>query len=239
MTLDTETRTDPRRKRASIKLTTRSAAAPATTITPEATAIPGRRNPKWIALGVVALCLGGLLSYVIYASVATQTAVVAVATTVYRGETLDATDLTTVTIGSVAAGVQTVPAAELDGLIGQKAVYDLVAGSILPAGAVAKVTAPAAGRAVVGVRMASGRAPLGLLTPGSPVRLVAIPPTGADPTSKDPYTGKTFLGRVVSQVNGVDGNSVVVNVDVLAAQAPAVASLGAQERLALVRDSER
>ena len=38
--------------------------------------MPGRRNPKWIALGIVALCLGGLLSYVIYARVATETTVV-------------------------------------------------------------------------------------------------------------------------------------------------------------------
>ena len=51
--------------------------------------MPGRRNPKWIALGIVALCLGGLLSYVIYARVATETTVVSVAQTVYRGEIIE------------------------------------------------------------------------------------------------------------------------------------------------------
>ena len=75
--------------------------------------MPGRRNPKWIALGIVALCLGGLLSYVIYARVATETAVVAVASTVYRGEVIERDDLTTITLqGRTMA--QAVPAAELD-----------------------------------------------------------------------------------------------------------------------------
>ena len=73
--------------------------------------MPGRRNPKWIALGIVALCLGGLLSYMIYAG-REQTAVVAAAHTVYRGETIEQGDLTTITLrgGSLP---QTVPAASL------------------------------------------------------------------------------------------------------------------------------
>ncbi len=40
--------------------------AGSTTSTPEPPRIPGRRNPKWIALGIVALCLGALLSYAVY-----------------------------------------------------------------------------------------------------------------------------------------------------------------------------
>jgi hypothetical protein len=40
-------------------------------------------------------------------------------------------------------------------------------------------------------------------------------------------------------VNGADGTSIVVNVDVGAAQAPVVALLASQERLAIVRDADR
>ena len=103
--------------------------------TPAPPRVPGRRNPKWIALGVVALCLGGLLSYVIYARLANETAVVSVAQTVYRGEVIDAADLTTITLqGSTMA--QAVPAADLDTMIGKRAAVDLVAGSVLVASAV-------------------------------------------------------------------------------------------------------
>src|SRR5690348_9499351 len=52
---------------------------------PHAPRVAGRRNPRWIALGVVALCLGGLLSYLIYAQVAAESTVVAMARTVDRG----------------------------------------------------------------------------------------------------------------------------------------------------------
>src|SRR5512133_3996563 len=67
-------------------------------LAPQPPRLPGRRNPKWIALGIVAICLGGLLSYMIYARVATETAVVAVAHTVYRGEAIDQGDLGTITL---------------------------------------------------------------------------------------------------------------------------------------------
>ncbi|MBA3529062.1 MAG: hypothetical protein H0T91_07120 [Propionibacteriaceae bacterium] len=200
--------------------------------------IPGRRNPKWIALGITALCLGALLSYFIYARVADESAVVAVVATVHRGGTVRASDLTTVKVSS-GSGVPMVPASELNQLVGRKAVYDLVAGSLLPIGAVADVVVPSTGRAVVGIRLVSGRAPAGLLPPGSPVRLIAIPPAGAEPGFTDDYTGDTVIARVVSQAEAADGTSTIVNVDVPARQAPSVALLASQERLALVRDADK
>jgi hypothetical protein len=200
--------------------------------------MPGRRNPKWIALGIVALCLGALLSYFIYSRVADETAVVSVVNTVHRGSTVTEADLTTVNLSGV-AGVPMVPASQLSELIGRKAVYDLVAGSILPVGAVADVVVPQTGRAVVGVRLVSGRAPSGALPPGSPLRLVALPPAGAAPGFTDEYTDRTIIAREVSQVDGADGTSIILNVDVPANQAPVVALLASQERLAVVRDADR
>jgi hypothetical protein len=204
---------------------------------PVAPRIPGRRNPKWIALGLVALCLGALLSFVIYSRVVHQSAVIAVTHTVHRGSTVRASDLTTVTVGGQ-PGVRMVPASELQLLIGRQAVYDLVAGSILPVGAIADVAVPATGRTIVGIRLVAGRAPVGLLVPDAPVRLVAIPPAGADPGFTDASSGRTIIARVISQVDGADGTSVVINVDVPATQAPVVALLAAQERLAVVRDAD-
>ena len=40
---------------------------------PDLPRLPGRRDPRWIALGVLALCLGALLSAVVYARLAQTT----------------------------------------------------------------------------------------------------------------------------------------------------------------------
>ena len=208
--------------------------APASPATPEPPRMPGRRNPKWIALGIIAMCLGGLLSYVIYARVATEVTVVAMASTVYRGEVIEQDDLTTLTLraGSIA---QAVPADELKTMIGKRAAVDLVEGSVVVTTAITTEAVPADGRAVVGLKLAAGRTPTSLLVPSSAVRLVALPAE----TGSDKLSGDTFIGQVVDQAPGADGTSILVNVDVPADQAPTIALLAAQDRIALVRDAGR
>lgn len=204
--------------------------------TPEPPRLPARRNPKWIALGVIAICLGGLLSYVIYARVATEASVVAMAATVYRGEVIEAGDITTVTL-SGDPSVPTVPAEEAGALVGQRAAYDLVDGSLVAPSAVTQDAMPAEKRAVVGMKLAGGRAPADFLLPGSPIRLVALPAPDAQPGVADPYAGKTFVARTVSSTPGPDAGSLFVDVDVPADQAPTIAMLAAQERLTVIRDA--
>ncbi len=206
-------------------------------VTPEPS-LPARRNPRWIALGLTAICIGGLLSYLIYARVATESAVLALTHTVYRGQLVAASDLTTVTVNGD-PGVPTVPASRRDELVGQRAVYDLVAGSILAPGAIAAVKLPADRRALVGILVSAGRAPSNHLVPGAAVRLIAVPPPNAEAGFRDEYTGKTFAARVVDQQPGPDAASTLVNIDIGADQAPVVALLAAQDRLSLVRDADR
>jgi hypothetical protein len=234
MTIDIESRTT----RTSEK--TRKSKAPSAAesrVTPRPPRMPGRRNPKWIALGIVALCLGGLLSYMIYARVASETAVVAAAHTVYRGETIEQGDLTTITLrgGSLP---QAVPAARLADLVGKRAAYDLVEGSVIPSIAVVEEAIPAEGRAIVGLKLAPGRAPSNLLLPSSLVRLIAMP-AAADSSTTDKLERSIFIGRVVDQSPGADGTSILVNVDVEAGAAPTIAMLAAQDRIAIVRDAGR
>jgi SAF domain len=234
MTIDIESRTT----RTSEK--TRKSKAPSAAespVIPQPPRIPGRRNPKWIALGIVALCLGGLLSYMIYARVASETAVVAAAQTVYRGETIEQDDLTTITLrgGSLP---QTIAAAKLGDLVGKRAAFDLVEGSVIPSTAVVEQAIPAEGRAIVGLKLAPGRAPSNLLLPSSLVRLIAMP-TAADSSTTDKLEGSIFIGRVIDQSPGTDGTSILVNVDVEAGTAPTIAMLAAQDRIAIVRDAGR
>lgn len=199
--------------------------------------LPGRRNPKWIALGVIAICLGALLSYLIYAKVAAESSVLIMTRTVYRGSVIAAADLATVTVSGSGVG-SAIPAGRAGELVGQTAVYDLVAGSIVPAGAIGEVIVPAEGRTIVGIRLVEGRAPTGLLHPGAPIRLIAIPPEGAEPDFTDQHTGSAYPALVVDAAAGADGMSVLVNVDVPADQAAAIALLAARDRLAAVRDSD-
>jgi hypothetical protein len=234
MTIDIESRTT----RTSEK--TRKSKAPSAAespVIPQPPRIPGRRNPKWIALGIVALCLGGLLSYMIYSRVASETAVVAAAHTVYRGETIEQGDLTTIMLrgGSLP---QTVPAARLADLVGKQAAYDLVEGSVIGSTAVVDQAIPADGRAIVGLKLAPGRAPTNLLLPSSLVRLIALP-AATDSSTGDKLEGSIFIGRVIDQAPGADGTSILVNVDVEAGAAPTIAMLAAQDRIAIVRDAGR
>lgn len=213
-------------------------AEPGVAATPAPPRLPGRRNPRWIAFGVLALCLGGLLAYAVYARVSPETTVLALSGTVYRGEVLEAADLTTVTLHGDLAGA-TVPAGAEAAVVGKRAVFDLPQGSLLAPSSVADAAVPPIGSAVVGLRLATGRAPSALLLPASPVRVVALPPATGTDDRKDPLAGKTYAGRVVDQSPGADGTSVVVNLEVAAEQAPTIALLGAQERVALVRDAGR
>ena len=231
MTIDADARTSPSSAKARKQQGPSAAGVPAT---PQPPRMPGRRNPKWIALGIVALCLGGLLSYMIYARVASETAVVAAAHTVYRGETIEQGDLTTITLrdGSLP---QTVPATSLADLVGKRAAFDLIEGSVIPTSAVVDEAKPAEGRAIVGLKLEAGRAPGNLLLPSSLVRLIALP--GAAGESTDKLAGSIFVGRVIDQSPAADGTSILVNVDVEAGAAPTIATLAAQDRIALVRDA--
>jgi hypothetical protein len=213
------------------------AAPDATDRLPDAARLAGRRNPRWIALGVVALCLGGLLSYVIYSQVAAQSTVVAMTHTVHRGAVIQQSDLTTTTLSGTTK-VSVVPAEQLSSLVGKRAAFDLVEGALVPAAATVADPLPATGRAVIGVKLNPGRAPVGLLPPSAPVRLVALP-------SSDQAAGQAaaptqaYFGRVVDTADGVDGTSTLVNVDVAAADAPAIALLAAQDRIAILRDADK
>lgn len=233
MTIDTK----PRDTASAGKMRKQKAAPAALAGTPQPPRMPGRRNPKWIALGIVALCLGGLLSYMIYMRVASEIAVVATAHTLYRGETIEQDDLTTITLRGGALP-QAVPAARLTDLVGKRAGFDLIEGSVIPSTAIVAEAIPAEGHAIVGLKLAPGRAPGNLLLPSSLIRLIALPAV-ADGSTTDKLAGTIFVGRVIDQSPAADGTSIMVNVDVEAGAAPTVAMLGAQDRIAIVRDADR
>jgi hypothetical protein len=218
-----------------------------------APAIRTRRNPKWIALGVIAVCLGAIASFVLYSQVSESQQVVAVRSSIDRGTTITAADLGIVRVGDT-GGVATVPADEMRSMIGQVAAVDLIRGSLLPPDAVTSELPPARGKGVIGIRVSSGRAPVGFLAPGSPIRLVVLPasasgaggpaPSGSETgdstngsSGKESTNVATISATVVNSTQLDD--AVLINIELESGQAVDAASYAAQERVVVIRESER
>jgi hypothetical protein len=64
-------------------------------------------------------------------------------------------------------------------------------------------------------------------------------PAAADSSIADKLGGSIFAGTVIDQSQAADGTSTLVNIDVDAAAAPTIATLAAQDRVAIVRDAGR
>lgn len=208
---------------------------------PKPIAPRARRQPRWIAAGLLAICLGALGAVLLFTEAASSHTVVVVATDVARGEVIEQSDLSTTTIGST-PGVTTVPADQLATLIGHRATVDLLAGTLLPAGAIGDPV-PKAGFVQLGLRLTPGRIPLELLPPGTPVQLVAVadPATAVGGTNGnvDETTLKTYDAAVVRSAElSNDGQFHLLDVQVPSQVASEVARLAAADRIVLIRQPE-
>lgn len=189
-----------------------------------------RRNPRWIAAGILAICLGAVGSLLLYSRAATANVVVAMAATVMRGEVVDADDLAQMTVGHL-GGMRAVPSARLTDLVGQEALVDLPAGSIVLEGTTGTSEQPA-GRAQVGIRLPLGRLPVAALPRGTPVRIISVPPPDAAGTSP-----VSVRGTVASAPLETADGARVLDVWVPAASAETVARLAAVDQLALILEA--
>jgi len=191
-----------------------------------------RRRPAVVVLSVLATCLGGLIAGWAYVSSSTAQEVVAVRSTVHRGEVVTAADVMTVRVG-VDPALHVVPAARLGSVVGLRAVVDLPAGGLLTAGSVSVAVVPPAGMSVVGVGLSPSLLPGEQLRPGDPVRLIGTPAQGGEVTGPQPVIG----GTVVSIRPDADNGQTLVSVQVPARVAAELAARAATGRLALVLDS--
>lgn len=187
-----------------------------------------RRSPSWLAFGIVAVCLGGLLSAFAYLSAVESTPVLRVNRTVYRGEILAPTDFSVVHVGS-GVDVRSVADSRISEVVGRAAVTDLPAGGLLVEGSWSDATQPV-GMARVGARLAQGRFPVGDLRPGTPVSVVALADSGTE--GKLPGTVPATL--VIAPTPQPDG-SLVFDLFVPLDQAEMVTRLAAAERISLIQ----
>lgn len=124
---------------------------------PDAVQLRARRNPRLLALGILLACLGGLGAALLWQETAHSVTVVVMARKVTAGQRITGSDITTTTIGS-APGIASVPAAEMSGLVGKSALFDLAPGALLAPGQIGDLVLPV-NDTEVGLKLDRGRAP--------------------------------------------------------------------------------
>ena len=194
---------------------------------------PRRRSPAMVSLGVVLVVLGalGAWRYVGVAASGTH-AYLAVYRPVALGAQLTTADLQQVRITS-AAGLNPIPADQLNRVVGRYAKVELVAGTLLTADDLTTVAFPGPGQALVGLQLKPSQRPSRDLQAGDHVVLVSLP----DPTT--PGTGSTdtlptWQVTVVDVAKKAQDGSQVIDVTVSAADLTAVATLGNSGRIVAV-----
>lgn len=198
---------------------------------------PGpRRRPRLLMAAVLVIALGGLASAWLYTSLGSRTAVIAVATDIAYGEVLVEDMLRSVSI-STDPDVESIPFADLESVVGQRAGVDLPAGSLLTRGAVADSVVPGEGEELVPVALAAEQVPATGLRPGDLVRLLGTAGELTDAAAgggADPAVGVSVEGTVLAVSAPTVGGNVVVDVVVEAADGDELARLAAEGRLALL-----
>lgn len=190
----------------------------------------GRRRPALLALGVVLVVLGILGGVWLVRAAGERVAVLAVARPVPYGAVLTAGDLTRAEV-SVDPAVATVPAGDLDQVLGLVAATNLTPGSLLTRSAVTRLAPPGPGQVLVAIALPAGRLPAGPLRAGDPVLVVDTPPAGAEPPTLPPAT----IAATVVRLAPPDPSGVtVVDVTVNAGDGPALAARSATGRIAVV-----
>ena len=187
-----------------------------------------RRNLRWMAAGVLAVCLGGLGAALLYGNLSNAHNVLVVQRTVYRDQVITAADLG-VTSVVPAAGVETVAGDQLDTVIGRTALSDLVEGGLLSPRSFGEPVVEA-GSVRIGLRLAAGRLPSAAMPPGTEVLLVPVGRDGAEPPA-----GASVTGRIATAATVLPDGASIIDVSVAATEAERVVRLAANDQLALVR----
>ncbi|HET9612006.1 MAG TPA: SAF domain-containing protein [Acidimicrobiales bacterium] len=147
--------------------------------------LPTRRRWGRVAAGAVLALLGAWVAMILVATAGGREETLAMASDVERGQRLERDHLTVVRVAAD-PGVRTIPAGDLDEVVG------LLAGSDLPAG-----TLPSRDQlldegerlvtqdeVVVGARLGAAAAPRGDVPPGTPVLVVVRPGAGDGPSAE-------------------------------------------------------
>ena len=146
-----------------------------------------KRRPLLAAASILAISLGAIVAGWLWTSTSGAASVVAMRSSVGRGEVIDRGDLITVQVGLDPA-LQVLTAAEAEKLIGQRAGVDLPAGSLVTKAALQAGVLPAAGRSVVGISAGPEALPGEPLLVGDKVQVVIAAAQAAAAGQTEPWS---------------------------------------------------
>jgi hypothetical protein len=197
--------------------------------------LPTRRRWGRVALGAVLALFGAWLCMVLVATAGGRKETLALANDVGRGEVLERADLKVVRVAAD-AGVEMIPADDLDDVVGGVVTADLPQGALLAPGQLLAEgeRLVAANEVVVGVRLNAAAAPRGDVPPGTPILVVIRPATGVGGEPPTEVAGwLRDLGEPLENTGAREASLVVPdNAGAL------VASAAADERIAVATREE-
>lgn len=194
--------------------------------------LPMRRRWGRVAAGVVLALLGAWVCMILVATAGGREETLAMAREVEHGQRLERDDFTVVRVAAD-PGVRTIPAGDLDGLVG------LMAGSDLPQGALPSrdqildqgERLMTQDEVEVGARLGPAAAPRGDLPAGTPV-LVIVRPGAGDGPSAEATEVLGWLRGIGEPLENTGAREVSLVVPIQSAAI--VASGAADERIAVV-----
>ena len=188
------------------------------------------RRPMVVAVGTVLAVVGGLSAYSLVSHAGDRVAVLALAQSVPRGQTVTSADLVVAQVAPDPA-LLPVPAADAAQIVGRTSSVDLTKGSLLTAGEVQSGVSLTAGKSVVGVLAKPGMIPAGQLQPGDAVVVVSTPGQNGAKTSGAPQT----INAVVVSVGAADANeNSIVDLACDPADGPQLASWASTGAVAII-----
>lgn len=194
-----------------------------------------RRKPLAVVLSVLAIVLGGLIGAFAFTSTSDTTAVLAARTTIERGTVITEDQLQSVQVGSDPA-LNPIPADERASIVGQRALTDIAAGTLVAADSVGEQVVPGSGDSMVGLSLAPNQMPAAELRPGDRVRIVATPADGGE-VGSDPRVISATVQQISKRATDDLGGGVVVDVLVNQDDAAELAARAASGRVALILES--
>jgi hypothetical protein len=219
----------------SVATTSRASSAPAPISV--AKAAPRRRSVMQGALAVLLIVAGALTAAYVAQRVGSTQDFLGVARRVEAGAQIQAADLIKVRINE-AVGLRPIPAGQAASVIGKHAVMALVPGSLLTMEQVAVTSIPRPGHQLLGVSLNDDQLPAGgRVKAGASVLLVVLPkktPGSEDPDA-DIVPPRTISATIIDIRPPTAGSGTrgvtLLNVEVVTADAPAVAALAAENRI--------
>ncbi len=165
-------------------------------VAPVSLTAPKRRRPSWVAGGVLAVAMAGLLGAWVFTATSEQMSIVVAARDLGPGEVLGAGDVRVVEMPRTGA-VRAVRASQQDLVVGRATRGPVPAGTILNTGLFAEPDAVIpAGMVVVGASLEPGAAPVAGLGAGDRVTLLGVHPT-ATTSGSGPAEGEGQAAAVV------------------------------------------